>query len=136
MNQDQKKYLSKRIEEIGTTKKSAIKVKLDVKSYIKLLKPKPFNYKAKVSELINKLIKEERFPPHYTNFISLTESDIFENYQLVKNQYQNAFAELDKKVSSRCNQIDKYVTELKDQIMLGDAEEALKKLSEFEQMEF
>lgn len=143
MNQDQKKYLLKRLEEISGLKVIKLKEKIpqvDTRFFLKKLRFKknvfPLNKLA--IDLMDKLISAARLPNDnkYNSFFSLSEFEMFSNCEEVKQQYEKAKENRENLIKEKKAILDNYVIRLKDEIMLGDSKEALKQLAQFEKMEF
>lgn len=141
MNQDQKKYLLKRLDDVTAAKRREIYASLpfvDIIPFLKKLKPIVFDINKKVSELLTKLIKEKTLPcsNNYRTFISITESELFSNYNAIKKNYDQAIKDNKSIGQKKEIQLDSYVMSLKDEIMLGDSKKALEQLAQFEKMKF
>lgn len=143
VNQDQKKYLMERIEEIKGLKITAIKLKtpeVDVRKYLSQLRFKTviFSHNKITSELMKNLIRDKRIPneSRYSPYWNIREVEMFKNYKEVKNKFQDAEEKRNKIIEQKKAVIENYTRELKDQIMLGNSEEALKQLKQFENMNF
>lgn len=141
MNQDQRKYLLKRLDDVTATKRREIYASLpsvDIIPFLKKLKPIVFDVNKKASELLTKLVKEETLPcpNNYQTFISFNESELFSNYDAIKESYNQAIKDNKSIGRKKETQLDSYVTGLKDEIMLGDSKKALEQLAQFEKMKF
>lgn len=144
MNQQQKTYLFKRIDAIAEEKKKSYQ-KFDATKYIKKLKPVTatefldfIKFKETVQKIINDLKDSNNLPLGCCNyaFSSIYQRDIFSNYDEVEKEYKEDLNEYDKLVREKNRAIDAFATEVKDKIMLGSEEEALRLLSEFQNKQF
>jgi len=141
MNQDQKKYLLKRLDDVTAVKRKEIYASLpsvDIIPFLKKLKPIVFNVNKKASELLTELVKEERLPcsNSYQESISFYESELFSNYDIIKKSYDQAIKDNKSIGQKKESQLNSYVMSLKDEIMLGDSKKALEQLAQFEKMKF
>jgi len=145
MNQDQKKYLLRRIEEIKLTKIQSLSNSVPDIDIIKLLKKlqprKDFQsiFDKHIAEVIKDCLESKKLPRTYTNYnrdIFYTESQLFSNFSTISKLYTELSYKHQIKIDKKKQEINKYVVKLKDSIMLGEATEALEQLAEFEKMKF
>lgn len=141
MNQDQKKYLLKRLDDITAAKRREIYASLpsiDIIPFLKKLKPIVFNINKKASELLTKLVKEKTLPcfNNYRDCISFNESELFSNSDIIRKEYDQVVKDNKSIGQKKEVELERYVVGLKDEIMLGDSKKALEQLAQFEKMKF
>lgn len=143
MNQDQKKYLLKRIEEIQRSKDAELILGAPAVSIAPFLEKLKVNVNLlqigkESNKLKAKLFWEERLPSinTYNSYISFTEAEFFINFNKVKNEYNEAVKKSRSLIDKRKAVLNDYVVSLKDEIMLGDSKKALEELAKFEKMKF
>lgn len=144
MNQDQKKYLLKRLDEIKETKRRQLLssiASIDVVSLLKKLQPR-LTFQMEINKVTKKLSKrlllEKKLPNKnsYNPIFSLSESELFANFATIKKQYEEKEKERKALCDKKESKLRDYVINLKDEIMLGDSKKALEQLAQFEKMKF
>lgn len=146
MNQEQKKYFLKRMEEITAEKRrEAEEDSPDIKPFIGKLRfynqvgfLTSIKYNEIVTRLKEKLKAGERFPSDslYSRMIEVSESGLVQNYEEVMSEYTKACQLVAERNKSIQDKIEEYGRTLSDKLVLGDAEEALKGLEAFKSRKF
>lgn len=143
MNQDQKKYLLKRVDDLCSTKIREMKTtipQVDVTKFINKLKVNEKAYSiSKISnDLLKRLRQDKKMPNQnkYNTFLSISEFQMFSNFSEVNAEYNKADEQREDLIEEKQAKIESYVIKLKDEMMLGDSKEALKQLADFEKMKF
>lgn len=137
MNEYQKKYLMKRVDEITVKKLSMIQSKFDPTDLIKKLElnTSALSITKQAMELKKEFIKNKNIPT-YDRYIKINADKIFINMNEVINEIENGRIAAQKNENTIIIAISNYSSKIKDQIMLGDSKEAIKMLEEFENKQF
>ena len=131
MNQVQKNYLVKRVEQIGKEKSLELKYPTPIYPYIPISDTDLLKLiKAKISDIkVNSY-----FPESTSNCLWFQYKEIFQqkSYEKVHTQYKKGVEIIDVKR----NKVRKRVQEIKDEIMIGNEKKAMELLSKFEKEQF
>lgn len=124
MNQDQKKYAMKRVEQIERAKRDQIKksdyttpaITFDAAKRLKLFKAGKYK--------LSPAMKEETNNPFERCYVYFNKAFLFDG------EREESFD--DKKFDAARDKISNQANKIRDQIMLGDSEKALAMIQEFE----
>ena len=145
MNQQEKTYLSKRIQGITELKIRQTPNVVDIIPFLKRLRIqnhfgfiKAIKYNEKVKGILEKCLSSETLPDDssYHNVFQTPETLIFSNYEEITEAYNKVCEKNREKNEKRTEEIRGYSQKLQDEVMLGDAKEALKQLAAFEKKVF